>query len=189
MVAGNVARVIRAPGQISIGPTDLSTAGSNNAYGGTLIGKTNGVVLQPMGTPFRVESEALGEATDILEPNKRWVFSCFVRGWDDDAVEKMFSSANYAAGGTSQHAVYSEPGTRVPGESAIGRAVILLYVPDDIIHVPALLLYRGIPEWAEGGEVMFQRGQELGIPLTVDCLRDGNGNLLSMGRISDLSLT
>ncbi len=186
MAAGNVARILRGPGRLVIGPTNLSNA---YPYGGTEVGKTTLCALQSFGTPFRVESEGLGEAIDILEGNKRFVFGCFLRGWDDDAVDKFNSSSNYSAGGTTQHAVLKEPGSKVPGETAIGRAVILLYVPDDLIHVPALLIYRGIATWPEGEDIKFQRGAELGIALTVDCLRDGNNLIYSMGRFADLSLT
>ncbi len=186
MASGSVARIMRGPGQIVIGPTDLSSPSTN--YGGTLVGKTTQCALQSLGTPFRIESEALGEATDVLEANKRFVFVCFVRGFDDAAVEQFFSTSNYAAGGTTQHAVLSEPGTKVPGESALGRAVILLYVPDDVIHVPALLIYSGIADWPEGEELKFQRDSELGLSLSVECLRDSNGSTYSIGRVADLSL-
>lgn len=185
MVAGNVARVIRAPGRVVIGPTDLSVA---YPYGGTEVGKSNLCVVQPLGTSFRIEAEGLGEATDILEATHRYVFSCFLRGWDDDAVQKFFAD-NYSAGGTSKHAVFSVPGSAVPGASAIGRALIVLYVPDDTIHVPAVLVYSGVPDWSEGAEMAFQRGSELGLPVALDCLRDSNGNTLAIGRLADLSLT
>jgi len=186
MAAGDVARVIRAPGRIVIGPT-TAFATTAYPYGGTEIGKSNLCVLQPAGTPFRVESEALGEATDILEPNNRYVFSCFLRGWDDDGVQQMLAGG-YNAGATTQHAFFDVP-QNVPGASSIGRAVILAYVPDDLIHSDGALIYRGIPDWSEGAEIAFQRGPEFGIPLSVDCLRDGNGNLLRVGRLADLSLT
>lgn len=186
MAAGNAAQVMRASGRIVVGPTNLAAV---FPHGGVEIGKANQCILQPQGTPFRVENEGLGEATDILEPDKQWTFACFLRTWDDAAIEKLFSSANYSVGAVSGHAVYSEPGTRVPGKSALGRAIILLYVPDDLIHVNALLIYRGIAEWTEGAEMAFQRHAELGIPFTLDCLRDPNSNILRVGRFADLSLT
>ena len=202
MAAGNVHRVIRAPGHVVIDPTDLSTPGTDNAYGGTLIGKTNACVVQSLGTPFRVESEGLGEITDVLEANNRWAFACFLRGWDDDAIREAFSegnktlgtaAGNYEQGGTSSHSVFAVPGTRTPGQSTLesskSRAVILLYVPDDVIHVPAVLVYSGIPDWTEGAELAFQRGSELGLPLTIECLRDSNDNTLRIGRLADLSLS
>lgn len=184
MVAGDVSRVIRAPGRVVVNPTDLSTT---YPYGGTEIGKTRLCVLQSLGTAFRVESEGLGEATDRLESSNHFVFSCFVRGWDDDAIAKFFSGG-FTTGATSGHAVYSEPGTTTPGASALGRSVSLLYVPDDLIHVPALLIYRGVPDWTDGAELAFQRGSELGLPIALDCLRDFNDRILSMGMLADLSV-
>ena len=185
MAAGSASRTIKAPGRVVVNPTDLSTA---YPYGGTEVGRTNAAVWLPQGTMFRVESEGLGEATDVLEANNRCAFACFVRGWDDDAIAKFFSG-NYTAGSVSQHAVFSEPGTTTPGQSALSRAVILLYVPDDVIHVPAMLVYRGVPEWTDGAELALQRGSELGLPVTLDCIRDTNDNILSVGRLADLSLT
>ena len=77
----------------------------------------------------------------------------------------------------------------MPGSSSIGRAVILAYIPDDTVHVDGVLIYGGIADWAEGVEVQFERGAELGLLVAVDCLRDANSNMLKMGRIEDLSLT
>lgn len=185
MVAGNVARVIRAPGRLVVDPTDLDDA---YPYGGTEIGKSRLCVLQPLGTSFRVECEGLGEATDVLEANNRWVFSCQLRGWDDDAIQKMLA-AGYETGATSGHTGFFVPGSATPGESALSHAVKLLYVPDDVIHVPAVLIYRGVPDFSDGAEIAFQRGEELVVPLTVDCFRDANDNILRVGRLADLSLT
>lgn len=186
MAAGNVARTIRAPGRLVVNPT---TAFASTAYphGGTEVGFANQCIVQPLGTPLRIECEGLGEATDILEPNRSYVFTCFLRGWDDDAIEKC-QAQSFVAGATSQHAVYRSP-DNVPGASSIGRAVILAYIPDDPLHVPGVLIYRGIVDWSSGAEVVFQRGAELGLPLTVDCLRDASGSMLKIGRMADLILS
>ena len=186
MSAGSASRIIRSPGRIVINPT-TAFATTAYPYGGTEIGKTRLCVLQPQGRPYRVEYESLGEAGDILEPNNQYTFACFIRGWDDDAVQKLLAGG-YVAGSVTQHSVFSEPGTYTPGQSAIARAVILAYIPDDPIHVPGVLIYRGIPDWSEGSEIAFQRGDELGIPITVDCLRNASGNMLKVGRIADLAL-
>ena len=185
MAAGNVARIIRAPGNIVVNPTNLAAA---YPYGGTEVGKTNQCALQPMGSSFRVEYEGFREAGDILEGDNRYTFGCFLRGWDDDAVQKLLAGG-YEAGSVTQHSVFHEPGNQVPGESALTRSVILLYVPDDLIHVPAVLIYNGVPDWTEGADLAFQRGDELGIPITLDCLRDSNNNMLRVGRFADLALS
>lgn len=185
MAAGNVARVLRAPGRLVVNPADLDDA---YPYGGTEVGKSRLCVLQPLGTSFRVECEGLGEATDVLEANNRWVFSCQLRGWDDDAVQLLLA-AGQEAGGTSGHRGFFVPGTATPGESALSHSVVLLYVPDDVIHVPAVLIYNGVPDFADGAEIAFQRGEEMVLPLAVDCFRDTNDNILRVARLADLSLT
>jgi hypothetical protein len=128
------------------------------------------------------------EPSDILERTSRYVFSCFIRAWDDDAIERFFSS-NFVQGSVSGHSLLREPGTRVAGASALGRAVRLLYVPDDPISNPAVMIYRGVPDWSENAELAFQRQEELGLPITIECVRGGSGKILEVGRLADVSLT
>jgi len=181
----DVARVIRAPGRIVVGPSDLSAA---YPHGGTEIGLTRACVLQPVGSAFEVVSEGLaGGVTDVLEPAHEYVFSCFVRGWSDAAVSRFFRD-HYVAGSASGHARYSAP-SPPHGSSALGYALTLLFVPDDSIHVPAIIVYRGVPDWSESAEVAFQRGDELGLPLAFDCLRSDAGKILEVGMLADLSVS
>lgn len=183
MAAGSITRVIRAPGRLVVGPTNLAAA---YPYGGTEVGKTKFVSVQPIRGLFRVESEGLGDATDILESSLRYVFSCFVRGWDDDAVAQFFSGS-YSAGSVSGHALFLEPGS-MPGKSAYSRGLKLLYVPDDPIHVPAVLVYCAIIDWSDSAEIALQRGEEFGIPVAAECLRDANSRIIQIGMLSDLTL-
>mgnify|MGYP001606226270 CR=1 FL=1 len=184
MAAGSASRILRAPGRLVVGPTDLGVA---YPHGGTEIGLVRRVVLQALGRNFRVESELLGEATDVLESANRYVMACFLRGWDDDAIRLMLAD-HYDAGAVSGHAVLTVPNRQRPGASALTRAKSFLYVPDDPINAPALLIDRGIPEWTDGAELAFTRGDELGIPLVVDCLRSDAGRILQLGRLADLTL-
>jgi hypothetical protein len=196
MAAGNVSRVIRSPGRIVLDPT-TAFASTAYPYGGVEVGKTMMCAWKSEGTPFRVESEALGEATDILESGNRYSFACLIRGWDDDAIRMIWAlgsktvgtaSGGYEQGATTQHSVFFAPGLQLPGESAIPRSVILVFVPDDTVHVPAVLIYNGIPDWDDDPEFMLQRGEELTIPFKVDCLRNSSGKTLRAGRIEDLIL-
>ena len=186
MATGAVSRILRGPGRLVVTPT---TAFATTAfpYGGTEVGLVKTAIVQAHGVPFRVESEALGEATDILEPNREYSVTFELRGWDDDAVSVLLAQS-YVAGATSQHSVYRSP-DEIPGGSAIGRAVILAYVPDDVLHVPGILIYRGITGWDEGSDITFDREEELILRLRVDCLRDGSGSMLKIGRLADLVLS
>lgn len=185
MAAGSATRVLRAPGKLVVDPTDLTL---NYPYGGTEVGKTKLVVLTSFGSPTSIPSEGLGgEPSDILERAGLYVFSCFLRGWDDDAVSKFFAN-NYSQGAVSGHAVFQEPGNRIAGASALDRAVKLLYVPDDPVSNPAAIMYQGVADWPDGAEMAFQRGEELGIPLAVDLTRGTTGKILQVGRLVDLSV-
>jgi len=186
MASGSSAKVIRAPGRVVLDPTDVYDTGAF-PYGGTEIGRTSACRLEPLGASYRVEYESLGEAGDILEPETRWLFTCFLRGWDDDALKLLFPK-QYTAGDLTQHAVFAAPGTSTPGETALDRSVHLLYVPDNVDDVPAVSIYKGIPDWDAGAEVALSRSEDFGIPLAVDCVRNTNGNILRVGRLVDLPL-
>jgi len=191
MATGNVARVIRAPGTIHLDPLNVS----GPAFGGVEAGKVQSIAFAQQGTEFEIENEGLGEITEVLEGENRFAVSFFARGFDDDAVEKLLAS-NYALGAVSGHAMMQQIktsgeihlGSNVPGASTMPRSVRVLFVPDDTIHVQALLLYRCIPTFTEGAEILLQRKEELGLPITLRCLRDATGNTYQMGRLSDLSL-
>lgn len=175
------------PGDIVDSPTGFSSGPAIPNYGGIEVGKTRAFAIQPLGRAFRVQSEGLGEASDVLESNNEYVVSFFVRGWDDDAIEQ-FLGGGYAAGATTRHAVWSEPGSVTPGASASLRAKKVLYVPDDTRHVPAVLVYAGVPDWSDAAELALQRTEEFGLPISLDCLRDSSDRILQVGLLSDLTL-
>jgi hypothetical protein len=182
--AGNVNRVIRAPGRLVVSPTNLTL---DFPFGGKALGKSKQAVLRSLGTRFRVEAEGLGEATDILEDNQHHVFSLFLRGVDDDAVAELFPY-NFALGAVSGHSTLDIPAGQGPGFSGYARRRVLLYVPDNPVDHPSLLIYAGIPDWSENVELAFQRKEELGLPVAVECLRDSYGRILKLGRFADLVL-
>ena len=187
MAAGNIARVMRASGRLIANPTEDFDDGTY-PYGGTELGKVSQAILQPLGTNFLVWDESRGEVIDVLESNSRHIFGCFLRGWDDDAVESLLSDG-FEAGHASSHAMYSVPGFVTPGQTARGRGLTIAYIPDDEVNVNGLILYNAIPSWTEGAELAFSRNSELGIPLTCECLRDEFGNILRIGRTVDLPLS
>ncbi len=180
-------RVIRAPGTVIATPTDLTDAAGTGEYGGSIIGSTRAVALVPLGTPYRVECEGLGEYSDVLEGNNRYIVNFFLRGWDQGAVSSLLAGG-YAQGATTQNAVWTEPGTRTPGQSSTSRALVWLFAPDDTHSHPALIIRAGIPDFAEGAEVAFQHQEELGINISIECIRNGSGQTIDLGHLEDLTL-
>ncbi len=186
MAAGNVRDIIRAPGKIILNQTQ-NFDGNTAPYGGTEIGKTRLGFTRSFGVPFEVTSEGLGEVQAVLEPDNNWSYTFFARGWDDDAI-RLLMAQNYAAGAVTQHSMFQVPGN-TPGSSTDGRTITLAFVPDDPIHVPGVLVYQGVANWDEGMQLAFQRQEELGLPITVKCLCDANGNTIKVARLNDITLT
>lgn len=183
----NSTRVIRAPGKVISTPTDLADAAGTGEYGGTIIGSIKLVVLVPLGRPYVVECEGRGEASDILEANKKYVVHLFLRGWDKSAVLSLLAGG-YAAGATTGNAVWTEPGSKTPGQSATGRALTWLFAPDDTHNHPALIIRAGIPDFTDGAEIAFQRGEEFGLSMSIECLRNATNQILDLGHLADLTL-
>ncbi len=178
-------RILRAPARLIVNPNNLA---ADAPFGGVFVGRSREVALVEQGGPGRrIESELLGEATDILEGPNVASFGCFLRGWNDDAVEQ-FLADGYAEGSATGRATYTSPGNRIPGQTATDRAVVLLVLPDNHDDAPALLIHRFLPFWDEESQVAYSRQAELGIPLAGECLRGSNGRIYDLARLPDLSL-
>lgn len=184
MVAGLAHKIIMGPGKLIIDPTNLSLS---SPFGGTEVGLIESFILQNLSEPFLVWNESLGEPTDIKEGKREVVASCLARGWDDDLVEQLLPSGQ-AEGSTSKHRMYDYPGTVVPGASILGNGVILLFEPDDELHVPALIIRNAIPYWNPSIEQVRNRKTELITPVAFHCLRDASLRIITVGMLSDLSL-
>lgn len=175
--------IVRATGRVIVNPTSLT----EYPYGGTDIGLSRGMVLRFPNQGAPVFSEGLGGVTDYLEPDDYAILSFFVRGRSDEAA-RLFFSDNQSAGSVSGHRKLTWPQSSVAGASALSRAVSILFVPDDIHHVPALLCYNAIPDLDSGAEIMFQREEEYGLPVAFHLLRSSAGKVFELGMLSDLSL-
>lgn len=184
MASGSSSRIIRSPGKIVVGPTNLSTA---YPYGGIEIGQARVVTLSISGVDYRVQSEGIGNIGDVLSGPKRVVFSCFLRGWDDSAIKELWSEG-YTLGSVSGHSVWSYPGTSLVGSSRLSVGKVILFVPNNTVAHPAVLIYRGIPDWSDSTEIAFSLKDEMGLPLVVECVQSSSGKVVQSGRIVDLSL-
>ncbi len=179
-------RLLRIPGKVIAAPTSL-TAGATGEYGGTIIGSTRAVALVPLGRPYVIQCEGRGEASDVLEADKRWLVNFFLRGYDQGAVSNLLAGG-YTEGSVTKNAVWQEPGTKTPGQSSGARGLVWLIVPDDTQHHPALIIRSGIPDLAEGTEFAFQRREEFGITVSIECLRNASNQIFDLGHLADLTL-
>lgn len=183
-------RVIRAPGRLVVDPIDAFAEGSplgQRPYGGTPIGRVMACVLRNTESPYEVETEALGEVTEVLQSGSRWWFFGFLRGWDRDSLQQLFPD-NYEEGAISQHATFLSPGQQQAGAPSTHRCKKIVFVPDDPVLTPGVVLYSALPAFAPNAEIAMQRQTEFGIPLSLRCMRDAQGRHLAIGRLVDLPL-
>jgi len=186
VVSSSSAKIARAPGRIVINPT-LEPSTNPYPFGGKEVGKVNQVRFARTSSPIPIFHEGSGEVGDVLEGPNRYAFSCFLRGWDDDAITALFSG-QVSVGADTGHAVALFPSLLNPGNSALARGVKILYVPDDVLHVPALFVYNAVSSLQEGADLMWSRTTELGVPMSFECTRDAYGRVAAIGRLGDLRL-
>ena len=193
MVVANVAKTMKAPGRLYGNVTSLAVA----PYGGKALGMTMAVAMAFEESPFFIECEGLGAVTEVLHGDDRVSFAAMLRGFDDDAVELLYPES-FREGAVTQHAVLEQVhrsgethlASKVPGSPMSETAgLVLLYVPEDVVNVNAILLYNAIPNWQEGAEIMFRRGDEVLLPLRCECIRDADNDTYQIGRLADLDLT
>lgn len=187
MSAGAPIQIINGPGRLIVGPSQAFDGGTY-PYGGTEVGYVKEMAITTRGESFPVFAEGLGEFNDILEGNNDYAAAFFLRGWDDDAVQQ-FMAGGYAAGGVSQHSIWTAPGAHTPGESLLTHGIVAVFVPDDLLAQNGVILHNFIPDWDEGASIAFSRQDPAGIPISGQCLRNGSGNILKIGRLPDLALT
>lgn len=186
MVTREEAKLVRAPARIVIGITQ-EPANGVYPFGGKEIGKVKQVRFASSSTPLTVIHEGSGEIGEMLEAPNRYIFACYLRGHDNDALKALFG-VRASVGSQTGHQVVLFPSLVSPGKSAIGRGVKVLVVPDDPVNVDALLIYQAVPDLQEGAEMSFSRNEELGFPMRFECIRDTFGRVAAIGRLQDLKL-
>lgn len=185
MTAASTHRIMRASGRLIHSPQDETNADGN--WGGTVLGATQAFSVMSLGEQYEIEGEGIGRPTDILEADRRYACGCALRGWDDDAALHLMTDGSVATGAVTGHKIWTGPGTVEPGESALGRAVALLYAPDDYHNLPGVLVYHAIPQLQPGVEMLFGKAVETIIPFAARAFQDSGGNAVSIGFLRDMT--
>lgn len=194
MAADDPRRILRAPGRLSFGCTDLTAVWP---HGGTGLGATKKVQFQRAGMAYPVTMEAAGgEPVEYLEPGVVVALGAMLRTFHDDAVDLLFR--NTSAGAETQRQVIAEPGTVRAGNWMSGRGVVLVFTPEGAtqaqaatapdVDAPFVVFFNAIPLIREQAELELERGVEFGIPVLFRGIRDSSARVWAMGPRADLSL-
>lgn len=196
MAAEDARTILRIPGRLSYGATDLTTAWP---HGGTGLGSIRSVHLLRQSAAYPVTIEALGgEPVEYLEPGEVWGLGAVLRTWQDDVLSTLFPSTSLSTGTTTQRKILGVPGTTKAGTWMSARAVKLVFTPDGAGHAksatapdvraPFVVLYRAVPLVREQQEMALEHHTEWGIPVLFMGIRDSSARILAMGHRSDLTL-
>lgn len=198
MAAIDPTKVYRAPGRVAIGPTDLATA---FPCGGTALGVMARFTLMPQESaslPRVTAEEYGGQTVEAIEIHGDVVAGCYLRQTDADVFNTLFSTTTESGG----LRYIKWPGTRRDGALWSDKAAKLLFAPDDP-NQPAVILYKALPMLQEGyalnmsiyGYAGYAAGLGMGMGFSELMyatmwvgLRDANGNIGQMGKLSLLSV-
>ena len=184
MGSSRIPPTMMVPGRLVANPSQTIDGGLF-PFGGLEVGRVRGCALRSLAHDVPVFYEATGAVGELIEGGHRWVFLAFFRGNDSDAIE-TFLPDGHAEGEQTGHAVFEVPGEREPGSSALSRATVLLYVPDDTENAPAILMYAAVPDLE--GDIAWNRRTEHGLPIVFECVPDEDDRVLAYGRLADLEL-
>lgn len=190
----NVNVVLRAPGRLSYGCTNLLLAWP---HGGTRLGFVADVKLRLRREDFAVEDEAFGfEIIEKVQGGENAGLGAVLNVWDSDAIGLVFPNAS--VGAVTQERVVEAPGANVAGVLRSARGVVLVFTPEGCTHaksatapdarVPFIVFYRALPDVEGSADVALRRDQDFGVPVIFDGIRDTSGRLYKWGRRADITL-
>lgn len=184
MSAPDLTGLLYLPGELVISPTDLTIA---FPHGGTRIGLLRDIVIRPGQANTVVRTEEFGaEVVEIIEGGREWILAAALRGYDDDAIRRVFPTT--AVGAETGRRVITDGGDARAGARGSARSVPLLFSPDDTGRRPAILFHRAIPMVSESAALTLDLDMEGMIGVVFRAIRHGtSARLVSVGHLRDIS--
>ena len=181
MGAADVEKVLRAPGQLCINPTDLTIV---FPHGGTSLGALEAALVQPFKLTEEIISPSRNDVAEWLYLGESWKLSAILRQQDDDVKTTLFE--NTSVGAVTGERVVNARGTVLPGSPLSARAVQLCFSPFNPTH-PGVLFHRALPALEETAELNFSMFTDLSFAALFVAIPSGtNGRPADYGRLADL---
>lgn len=185
MSAPKVELIRHIPGRLIKDPT---TRDSASPYGGTYLGMTRNIIVLIGYESHAIPDEATGgRPIDYTQGREYAYLTCFLRGFDDDAIRTFFP--NTSTGPVSGAAVIdgSVNGADRAGPLQSARAFKLLFEPTSPLHHEAVLFYNAIPRAIETGELALALNSEIGISVAVEGAPNVSGKTKKICKIEDMA--
>jgi len=189
MAVPNVVDLLNgAPGRLSFGATNLSTA---YPHGGTALGVVRDLILRRVTETPVLFGEEYAEPIDAIQGQREWVVAARLASWDNDALGKVF--LNTAVGAVSQSRVVQDPlianhNTNRSGTLLGATAIKLVFTPDDPDAHPGFIMYKAMVMPDETMEMRFHATEPMELAILFRGIRDSSNRLVAVGKLVDLAI-
>lgn len=187
MAAPSASSILRVPGTLIWGPTDL---GTSEPYGGVYLGTVRGIRFTPNVQYRDVWAEEFGSVVDSFYVGERPELRAVVRHPDSDMVNTTAPKA-IASGSSGIHWLFRPGGTTGntrAGTPLYSRAGKLLFAPYARTAHPMILMYSALPMLSDDVELRFSLNDEYGIGVTFRGSPDSSGRVYDTGQRANLVL-
>ncbi len=190
MATGSPIRIIQGKGALYAGPTSLTAAN----YGGTPLGLVRNLEFRLKARNKVNEAEEWGGAeADNIGLGKSAILGCTLRGFDPDALNKLFDNTTAGTSSGERRVDLQAAGAIRAGYPGSSKSFKLLYAPDDADYGTFIVIFKAIPIVEESAVIALHLGEEAGIAAAFMGIPEtGTGTkkaVASWGRREDISLT
>lgn len=186
MGTGTASGVIRAPGRLCYGATDLT---ADFPHGGTALGFARQMIFEPKARSPRTTAEEWGQITSRVyytgeEPRLSCVFREIL---DADMLSAMFPNIVTGSFGTAyiEHSP-AAAGQNDPGYDLNAKAVKLVFSPYSPNYHPFIILYHAFPAIDEATQLNLSLQAEIGVGAVWHAGVDAQGRSYKTGRRQEL---
>lgn len=160
MATEDLGKVLRNPGRLCFGPTDLSAA---YPHGGTALGLVGEIVVVKQTAVSVIRGPDFGPQKPIEQYwlGMDWVLSGTLKQWDNDALNLIIPGSS--AGTVTQDRAIKSAGIRAGTPMVSTYGVVLLFSPLDPYN-PAVLFRRAVFSPAESAEMRLDFDADMEMP-------------------------
>lgn len=181
MSQGNPKDILLVPCELIAAPTDFTTA---SPYGGTRLGLIAEMDFQIAPQVYYIRDEAWGGAiVDGILAAEPCAFTCFLRTWDDDAIQRVFRNTS-ATGSDGKRLIKNSLAAADsirPGRLLSADGFRLAVCPLDHEHHPFLVIYNAVGVPDEDARLRMSQAKALEFPLAFRGIPDSAFKVYQFG--------
>lgn len=183
MATADPATVHREPGILIASPT---TNTGSAPFGGAALGLTFAHEVDMIDAPTLVPAEEFGGApVEGIEGGKWLVFSAIFRGWDNDAIQRLFPNTSLD---TTRKILAGTSQSVRAGHLLSERAFPLLFAPNDTTNHRAIYMPRVLPLVSGESKSMRSILREQMIHATFVAIPNASGRVYDIDILSRITI-